>query len=331
MIEASGLSRAYGSAYAVRDLSFRVRSGSVTALLGLNGAGKSTTLKMLAGALGPTEGSISVAGYDLCKQPLAARRSIGYLAESAPLYGEMTPGSYLRYRAQLKGIPARRRREAVRDACQLADCLHAFDERISTLSRGTRQRVGLADALLGRPPAIILDEPTAGFDPQQVAKFHASIEALKGDHAIILSTHALSEVDGLCSDVLVIQDGRLIMDAPIEALKAGHNMVRRVTIGLRDSQGHAERIINELSWSICSTSTVGNPPGIAPTGDPSLRDVVLEHHASSSAEFETEVERLVSRLSAAGVGVHSITRTSNSLTAAFSSLMNQNHEQLQAR
>lgn len=332
MIEASGLSKAYGSAYAVRDLSFQVRRGSVTALLGLNGAGKSTTLKMLAGALGPTEGSISVGGYDLLRQPLAARHAIGYLAENAPLYAEMTPASYLRYRAQLKGIPARHRREAVRDACHLANCQeHALEERISTLSRGTRQRVGFADALLGRPAALILDEPTAGFDPEQLAQFHVSIAALKGDHAIILSTHALSEVDGLCSDVLVIQHGQLIMDGPIDALKAGRNGSSRVSMDLRDSQGRAEQIFNELNWSICSESSEGSPSGLARRGESVLMAVVIEHRASTSMEFEDEIERLVSRLTAAGVGVRSIARLPNSLATAFSNLITENHEQLPLR
>ena len=209
MIEASHLSKSYARHEAVRDISFSVARGEIVGFLGPNGAGKTTTLRMLTGYLPPTSGSAKVAGFDIFRQSIEARRKIGYMPENVPLYGEMRVREYLRYRAQLKGLStseARRRVGEVIDTCGLDSVRRKM---IKTLSKGYRQRVGLADALVHEPELLILDEPTNGLDPNQIRQIRELIRQLSTNHTVLLSTHILPEVEMTCSRVIIIDAGKI--------------------------------------------------------------------------------------------------------------------------
>ena len=227
MIEASGLSKRYGDLIAVDGVSFSVQPGEVVGFLGPNGAGKTTTMRMLTGFLPPTDGRATIAGHDIFDEPLAARRAVGYLPETPPLYPEMSVEGYLTYVAKIKDVPRAQRRAAVDRAlerCGLADVRRRV---IGALSKGYRQRVGLAQAIVHDPSVLILDEPTVGLDPIQIREIRTLIAGLasekKGDEArtVILSTHILPEVEAICRRVLILNRGRKVIDQPLAELKAG--------------------------------------------------------------------------------------------------------------
>ena len=214
-IVAERLSKRFGPAVAVVDVSFSVARGEVVGFLGPNGAGKSTTLRILTGVFPPSSGRASVAGHDVVTDALAARRSLGYLPENAALYGEMPVGSYLRFVAEMKDLPARGVPAAVARAMADAGVERVSQRLIGTLSKGYRQRVGIAQALLGDPPVLLLDEPTSGLDPEQVTEIRALIRGLGAERTVILSTHILSEVESICSRVIIMHRGRVLaVDAP---------------------------------------------------------------------------------------------------------------------
>jgi len=212
MIQVSHLTRRFGSMTAVDDLSFEIARGEVVGFLGPNGAGKTTTLRVLCGFLSATGGDVRIAGHDVRTESLAVRRRIGYLPENCPLYPEMRVDEYLRYRAALKGVPAGRVRErvaAVKQQCGLNDAGRRI---IGQLSKGYRQRVGMADALVHEPEILILDEPTIGLDPGQIRQTRDLIRALAQRHTILLSTHILPEVEAVCRRILILHRGRLAAD-----------------------------------------------------------------------------------------------------------------------
>lgn len=220
MIHAENLTKDYGTVVAVKRLSFDVGKGEVVGFLGPNGAGKSTTLRMLAGFLGPTEGRVEIAGFDIQSASEQARAQIGYMPESSPLYPEMRVGEYLAFRAHLKRVPRKERKAAVERAMELAVVTEMRDTLIQHLSKGYRQRVGLADALVSNPPLLILDEPTAGLDPNQIREVRRVIKGLGAEHTILLSTHILPEVESTCDRALVIDRGKLVAQGTIEELRA---------------------------------------------------------------------------------------------------------------
>lgn len=225
-IEAAGLSKRYGDRWAVEDITFSIRPGEVVGFLGPNGAGKTTTMRMLTGFLPPTEGSARIAGHDIFDASLAARRSVGYLPESPPLYPEMTVEAYLRFVARIRDVPRTHRREAIDEALKRCALVDVRAQVISSLSRGFRQRVGIAQAILAEPPVLVLDEPTVGLDPLQVREIRTLITGLAEGGAarrqtVVLSTHVLREVEALCQRVILIDRGRKALDAPIEELTAG--------------------------------------------------------------------------------------------------------------
>jgi ABC-2 type transport system ATP-binding protein len=219
MIEVEHLSKSYGSLVAVRDVSFRVERGQVVGFLGPNGAGKTTTLRILAGFLGASSGSARVAGYDVFEDRLRARQSIGYMPEAAPLYPEMRAGEYLAFRAELKGVPRRQRRKEVERALGLAGARDMADVTNAHLSKGYRQRIGLADALLGSPPLLVLDEPTTGLDPNQMREVRLLLRELAAEHTILLSTHILSEVEATCDRAIVVARGRVVAEGTLAELR----------------------------------------------------------------------------------------------------------------
>lgn len=218
MIRVSHLTRRYGRVTAVDDLSFEIGRGEIVGFLGPNGAGKTTTLRVICGFLSATGGEVRVAGHDVQTESLAVRRHIGYLPENCPLYPEMRVDEYLRYRAALKGVAAHRVRErveAVKRQCGLADAGRRI---IGQLSKGYRQRVGMADALVHEPPLLILDEPTIGLDPGQIRQTRDLIRSLAEHHTIVLSTHILPEVEAVCRRILILHRGRLVADDAAERL-----------------------------------------------------------------------------------------------------------------
>ncbi len=224
MIEAQGLTKRYGDLVAVDDVSFSISPGEVVGFLGPNGAGKTTTMRILTGFLPPTDGTALIAGHDIFREPLAARAAIGYLPESPPLYPEMDVRGYLAYVACLKNVPRRQRREAVARAIERCGLRDVHRRVIGALSKGFRQRVGLAQAIVHDPPVLILDEPTVGLDPIQIREIRSLIAELAGPrqaespHTVILSTHILPEVEAICRRVMLIHQGRKVLDAPLADL-----------------------------------------------------------------------------------------------------------------
>ena len=210
LIAADGLSRRFGARRAVDDLSFTVAAGQIVALLGPNGAGKTTTLRMLAGLLPPTAGRARLCGVDVAVRPVQATRHLGYLPEGAPLYGEMTPRGLLRFVARARGLRGGDRAWA--GVAERLDLAPMLDRRIEGLSKGVRRRVALAAALLADPPVLILDEPTDGLDPNQKRALRRVLTDLAADRAILVSTHLLEEVEALSTRVMVLADGRMVLD-----------------------------------------------------------------------------------------------------------------------
>lgn len=219
MIEAIGLSKFYGDFAAVRDVSFEVHQGEVVAFLGPNGAGKSTTMKLLTGYLSPSTGVARVAGHDMAADRLAGAQRLGYLPENGPLYPDMTPRSLLSFFADARGLTADKKRQRIETVVELCDLGSVIGKPISKLSRGYRQRVGMAQVLLHEPDVLILDEPTAGLDPNQIREVRETILKLGQNKTILLSTHIMQEVDAMCSRVLFVNEGRLIYDAKIDEVR----------------------------------------------------------------------------------------------------------------
>jgi ABC-2 type transport system ATP-binding protein len=218
MIEVQNLTKRYGPVTAIRDVSFAVAPGEIVGFLGPNGAGKSTTMRILSCFTPASGGSARVAGYDVFRESMEVRRRIGYLPESVPLYSDMRVAPYLDFVAEVKGVPrsTRKRRVAeVMDRCLIADVQNRL---IRNLSKGYRQRVGLAQAIVSDPHVLILDEPTIGLDPRQIAEIRSLIKSLAGEHTVILSTHILPEVSMVCSAVVIINRGAIVAQGPIDQL-----------------------------------------------------------------------------------------------------------------
>ncbi len=217
MIEVKNLVKRFGSKYAVDDISFSVGKSEIVGFLGPNGAGKSTTMNMITGYLSSTSGTVEVAGVDILDDPMGAKRMIGYLPEQPPLYPDMTIREYLNFVYDLKGCTLNRKKH-LEEICQIVKILDDYrrGRLIKNLSKGYKQRVGIAEALVGNPQIIILDEPTIGLDPKEIIEIRALIRALGENHTVILSTHILSEVQAVCSRILIINGGKLVADEKIE-------------------------------------------------------------------------------------------------------------------
>lgn len=237
MIHAENLTKRYSGRTAVDGISFEVAKGEIVGFLGPNGAGKSTTMKMLASYLPPTSGRATIAGHDVFTDSLRARRKIGYLPENVPLYTDMRVHEYLTYRAGIKEIPRRELRDRLGDVKALCGLEDVSDKMIGSLSKGYRQRVGLADSLIHEPELLILDEPTIGLDPNQIRQVRELIRNLGSNHTILLSTHILSEVEMTCSRVLIISEGRIrASDTPANLL-ASLRSARVVTLEVKPPGG----------------------------------------------------------------------------------------------
>jgi len=218
MIEAQGLSKYYGAFSAIQNVTFQVRQGEVVAFLGPNGAGKSTTMKLLTGYLAPSAGTARIAGHDMSADRLAGSARLGYLPENGPLYPDMTPRSLLRFFADARGLGSYYKRRRIAEVVELCSLGSVIGKPIGKLSRGFRQRVGMAQVLLHEPDVLILDEPTAGLDPNQIHEVRETIRKLGESKTILLSTHILQEVEAMASRVLFINEGRLVFDGSIKEL-----------------------------------------------------------------------------------------------------------------
>ena len=226
MIEAKGLSKHYGPFVAVKDLSFTIPEGQIVAFLGPNGAGKTTTMKLLTGYLGPSTGHASIAGHDVQRDRIAASGQFGYLPENGPLYPEMTPFELLEFFGEAREIASGQLKRRIAEIAKLCALQLVLDKPISKLSRGLRQRVGLAQALLHDPAVLIMDEPTAGLDPNQIREFRLNIQDLGRTKTVLISTHILQEVDAIADRVLFIHNGELVYDGTPRELREEGSLER---------------------------------------------------------------------------------------------------------
>lgn len=234
MIEVEHLTKKYGDLLAVHNLSFTVKKGHIWGLLGPNAAGKTTTMRILTGYLPATEGKASVAGYDVFEQPNDVKKIMGYLPENVPLYPEMTVHSFLNFVAEIKQIPSLQRKEAVEKAIKTSSLESVRGRLIKNISRGFKQRVGIAQALIHDPQVLILDEPTIGLDPAQIIEIRQLIKSLKGERTVILSTHILAEVTQTCDGVVIINEGKLMASGSLEEIAASLQDKEGIFIRLRD-------------------------------------------------------------------------------------------------
>jgi ABC-2 type transport system ATP-binding protein len=233
MIEIRNLSKSFGPFKAVDDISFRVEPGEVLGFLGPNGAGKSTTMKMIAGFLAPSAGTAVVCGHDVVADPLRVKATLGYLPEGAPLYPDMTPASLLSFVAEMRGYRGAEKKKRVEAAVETVQLGEVIGKRIETLSKGFKRRVGLAQAILHDPPALILDEPTDGLDPNQKHEVRKLIHAMAPGKVIILSTHILEEVEAVCTRAMIISEGRLLFDGTPTELRSRSRWCNAVVLTLK--------------------------------------------------------------------------------------------------
>ena len=243
MIEVQHLTKRYGKCLAVDDVSFRIRNGRIYGLLGPNGAGKSSTMNMIAGCLAPTGGTVLVNGYDVWEKPIEARQQIGYLPEIPPLFPDMTPYEYLTFVAEAKGVGPELAVRQTSEAMTVTGIVGIKDKLIRTLSKGYKQRVGIAQALLGNPDILILDEPTVGLDPKQILDIRNLIRRLGEKKTVIISSHILAEFQEMCDHVIILDHGRVVADNEIKALEQESTPSHALHMSVR---GDREGILNAL-------------------------------------------------------------------------------------
>ncbi len=247
MVVFEGISKRYGAHLALDRVNFTLEKGHVLGLLGPNGAGKTTTMNIMTGCLAPTEGKVLVGGYDVLFEPRSAKRMIGYLPETAPLYDEMTVKSYLRFACELKEVEKKHIAAHIGQIAEKTGLMDVMDRKIGNLSKGYRQRVGVAQALCGAPEVIILDEPTAGLDPRQASEMRQLILSLRGEHTVIFSSHILSEVQSVCDRVLILDHGKVLCDSGLEELKNKEHQLRAVIAGGEQTLLPALRTLRKIS------------------------------------------------------------------------------------
>ncbi|MEA5051777.1 MAG: ABC transporter ATP-binding protein [Oscillospiraceae bacterium] len=252
MIEVKHLVKDYGGHVAVSDLTFDVEDNQIYGFLGPNGAGKTTTMNIMTGYIGATSGDVLINGVSVTDDPIAAKKQIGYLPELPPLYPDMTAAEYLEFAAEIKGIAKSARGEAIEKAMQTTGIEDVQDRLLKNLSKGYRQRVGLAQAILGMPPIIILDEPTVGLDPKQIIEIRDLIRSLGKEHTVILSSHILSEVSAVCDKVMIISNGRLVACDTPEKLEYMLSGKGQLTVTAKGKKADAEKALRALQG--CSVS-----------------------------------------------------------------------------
>ena len=280
MIEVCELTKVYGDHVAVDHLSFKINNGKIYGLLGPNGAGKSTTMNMMTGCLAPTEGTVRINGFDIFAEPMQAKRCIGYLPEIPPVYDEMTPEEYLHFVAEAKGVAPGRAIRQVQEVMDLTQITSMRRRLIKNLSKGYRQRVGIAQTMLGNPDIIILDEPTVGLDPKQILEIRALIRRLGEKKTVIVSSHILAEISEICDHVLIIAGGRLIANAPIEELQSKAQAGARLRLSVRGDEEGILAVLGEIEELESCTVGTSREAGVVnltvvARGESDLRDRIF--------------------------------------------------------
>ena len=269
MIKVSNLSKQYVEKAAIDNISFEVESGEIVGFLGPNGAGKTTTLRILTGYIPPTSGTASIGGHDVFSESIKARQKIGYMPENVPLYDDMRVREYLRFRAELKGLRGQEARQGVSEAIDLCGLKKIRRQIISSLSKGYRQRVGLADALVNNPELLILDEPTNGLDPNQIRRFRELIKQLGIRHTILISTHILSEVEMTCNRVIILNEGKIIANDKPKDLSRELRSANTISIEVKISTETAQNLIKAI---------------------PGIKKVTKEHQSEGWSHFTIRTE-----------------------------------------
>ncbi len=293
MIEIKNLCKNYGDRPAIRNLNFSVKKGEVVGFLGPNGAGKSTTMKIITGYMAPSSGEVRVAGFDVFESPLEVKRRIGYLPETPPVYSDMYVLDYLRFVANLKGVPRERVESAAAGAIEKTGLGDVRKRMIGNLSKGYRQRVGLAQALVSDPEILILDEPTVGLDPKQMAEIRQLIRQLKGQHTIVLSTHILPEVQASCEKVIIINAGQIVAEDSLSGLSkrmsgGGHSVTVKV---LRNQDAVAKSLASV--GGVLKVRNTGNFIELECDGSETTIEKVAAHVVQSGAGLiELQVQSL---------------------------------------
>ena len=315
MIEVKNVTKKYGSFLAVDNISFTVKDGEVVGFLGPNGAGKSTTMNMITGFIEPTEGTIIVNGYDVLKKPISAKKQIGYMPEGVPLYSDLTVKEFVTYMAELKKVPRKEKKEKVEKALEQTGIKDVEKKLIRNLSRGYKQRVSLAGALIGDPEVIILDEPTVGLDPKQITEIRKLIKDLGKDHTVILSSHILSEVSQICERVIIINKGRIIaIDTP-ENLEKKTQEKNVLLLTVEDKNNYMKNLQKDLPEMLECKLIKNNDDG------------TMQYMIKSDAEVDLR-KNLFDILPKNNVTIFELKKAEKSLEDAFITLVDENTEKL---
>jgi len=310
VIRVQHLTKRFGDRVAVNDVSFEIRPGEIIGFLGPNGAGKSTTLRMLTGFLRPSAGSISVGGIDAIANPVKARAVLGYLPESVPLYGELRVEEYLTFRARLKGVAGKQIKSRVGAALELANVTDVRHRIIRQLSKGYRSRVGLADALVADPPLLILDEPTAGLDPNQIRQVRDLVRFMAGKKTVLLSTHILPEVESTCERVLIIDRGRVVGEGTPAELRTRREGSAGLVLEGRGAQSRFE----ETLLAVPGVRAISDVQVLEPSDTEPLLRIVLAVDSGDVADA------VFPALAQAGLKLRELRRQETSLEEVFASL-----------
>lgn len=315
MIEVKNVTKKYGNFLAVDNISFTVKDGEVVGFLGPNGAGKSTTMNMITGFIEPTEGTIIVNGYDVLKKPISAKKQIGYMPEGVPLYSDLTVKEFVNYMAELKRVPRKEKKEKVEKALEQTGIKDVEKKLIRNLSRGYKQRVSLAGALIGDPEVIILDEPTVGLDPKQITEIRKLIKDLGKEHTVILSSHILSEVSQICERVIIINKGRIIaIDTP-ENLEKKTQEKNVLLLTVEDKNNYMKNLQKDLPEMLECKLIKNNDDG------------TMQYMIKSDADIDLR-KNLFDILPKNNVTIFELKKAEKSLEDAFITLVDENTEKL---
>ena len=315
MIEVKNVTKKYGYFLAVDNISFTVKDGEVVGFLGPNGAGKSTTMNMITGFIEPTEGTIIVNGYDVLKKPISAKKQIGYMPEGVPLYSDLTVKEFVNYMAELKRVPRKEKKEKVEKALEQTGIKDVEKKLIRNLSRGYKQRVSLAGALIGDPEVIILDEPTVGLDPKQITEIRKLIKDLGKEHTVILSSHILSEVSQICERVIIINKGRIIaIDTP-ENLEKKTQEKNVLLLTVEDKNNYMKNLQKDLPEMLECKLIKNNDDG------------TMQYMIKSDADIDLR-KNLFDILPKNNVTIFELKKAEKSLEDAFITLVDENTEKL---
>ena len=315
MIELKNVTKKYGSFTAVDNISFKIEEGEIVGLLGPNGAGKSTTMNMITGFIQPTEGQILINDVDALKKPQKAKKNIGYMPESTPLYMDLTPKEFLKYMAELKMVPKKERKQNVMDVIQKTGLEEVQNKIIKNLSRGYKQRVSLAGSLVGNPKVLILDEPTVGLDPKQITEIRSMIKTLGKEHTIILSSHILSEVSQICEKVIIINKGKIV------AIDSPENLENKVEEG-----NSVLVVVEDLNNKIMSIKEV--IPAIQEIKlMKDLEDGTKQYMISCNTDTDTDIRKSIfEEFAKAGITIFELKKAEATLEDAFMKLISQKEE-----